>query len=187
MFGVDHDPGAQAIGHDSTGDLARRGPLQRFDHLEAVVIRQPDIKDQVHVVLRGIDVRDHGLNAGIGIRQQSRMIASHRFETIDRMPDPKQVDVALRDLRLKRRRIRSGQLQRIRHRGQHFTHAAHPATTDVRLAQQEIGDHAHHGQGDNHHDPGNTRSGFPVRAQDHADDHRNVQQERAGALPTRKR
>src|SRR5437773_9890107 len=91
MPGVDHDPRTEAVCHDSAGDFARRSPLQRSDYLEAVVIRQPNIKDQVHVILRGIDVRDERLNAGIGIRQQSSVVTTNGLKAINRMPNPEQV------------------------------------------------------------------------------------------------
>ena len=91
MLGVDHDPRTETVGHDPAGDFARRGPLQRSDHLEPVVVRQPNIKDQVHVILRGIDVRDQRLDAGIGIRQQSSVVTTHGLKTIHRMPDPEQL------------------------------------------------------------------------------------------------
>ena len=143
MLGVDHDRArAQVIGHGPTGHAARRRPLQRLDHLEAVVVRQPDVEEQMDVILRGIDVGDHGLDAGIGVRQQSRLLPPTGSKPLTECPTRNRWHVALRNLRLKRWRFCSGRLRDIRHRGQHLMHATHPATTDVRLAQQKIGDDA---------------------------------------------
>ena len=145
MLGVDHDPGTEAVCHDPAGDFARRSPLQRSDYLEAVVIRQPNIKDQVHVILRGIDVRDQRLNAGIGIRQQSSVVTTHGLETIHRMPHPEEVAVTFRNFRLQSWRIRSRRVGDTRHTGQHFTHAAHATTPNIRLTEEKIRDHTHDG------------------------------------------
>ena len=139
------DPRPKAIGHNPAGDLARRGPLQRFDHLETVVIRQPDIKDQVHVILRGIDVRDEGLNAGIGIRQQPSAIAAYRGKAIHGLPDAEQMLVTLRDLRMQSRRVRARRVVRSPAYRQHVTHPSHTPPTDIRLAEEKISDHTHDG------------------------------------------
>ena len=44
--------------------------------LQAVVVRQPDVKQDVHVILRGIDVRHHGVDHRIGIRRQMGLVAA---------------------------------------------------------------------------------------------------------------
>ena len=97
---VDHHPGPEGVSHDPTGDLPRRSSLQRFDDFEAIVVRQPNVKDQVHVILCGIDICDQGLNAGIRIRQQFPVIATDRFKTIHGVADAEKMRVTLRDLRL---------------------------------------------------------------------------------------
>ena len=100
MLRVDHDPGPETVSHHSAGHLARRSSLQRFDDLEPIVIRQPDVKDQMHVILSGIDVCDQGINASIGIRQQSPAVTTQGFKTVHRVADAEEMRVTLRDLRL---------------------------------------------------------------------------------------
>src|SRR5437870_3906656 len=58
MLGVDHDARSETVGHNPASDSARCRSLQRFDYLEPIVVRQPDIKDQVHVISGGIDIGD---------------------------------------------------------------------------------------------------------------------------------
>jgi hypothetical protein len=43
-------PRAQVVRHGAAGDAARRGAHQRLDHLAAVVVRQPDVEQQVDMV-----------------------------------------------------------------------------------------------------------------------------------------
>ena len=97
---VDRHPGPEGVSHDPAGDLPRRSSLQRFDDFEAIVVRQPNVKDQVHVILCGIDICDQGLNAGIRIRQQFPVVATDRFKTIHGVADTEQMRVTLWDLRL---------------------------------------------------------------------------------------
>ena len=76
---------------------------------------------------------------------RSRPVAAHGFEAVDRMADAEQVAVTFRDLRLQSWRIRSRRVGDTRHTGQHFTHAAHATTPNVRLTKEKVGDHTHDG------------------------------------------
>ena len=90
----------EAVSHHPAGDLPRRSPLQRFDHFEAIVVRQPNVEDQVHVIFCGIDVCDQGLDAGIGIRQQFPRLPPTGSKPFTDCADAEQMRITLWDLRL---------------------------------------------------------------------------------------
>ena len=102
--GFDHDARAQSVGHHPAGDMACSRPFQRLDHFESVVIRQPDVEGQMDMILRSINIRDHGLDGRVGIRQQARAVATHGLEAIDRMSEPEEGGVSLWNFRLQIRR-----------------------------------------------------------------------------------
>jgi hypothetical protein len=82
MWGFDHEARAQSIGHRPAGDLTRGGPFQCLDHFESVVIGQPDVKGQMDMILRSINICDHGLDGRVGICQQGRAVATDGLEAI---------------------------------------------------------------------------------------------------------
>src|SRR5439155_22148086 len=100
MWRLDHDVRAQSIGHHPADDLTRNSPLQCLDHFESVVIGQPDVKGQMDMIFRSINICDHGLDGRVGIWQQSRAVATHGLEAIDRISEPEEVSVSLWDFRL---------------------------------------------------------------------------------------
>src|SRR4030095_2794775 len=100
MWGFYHDARAQSVGHNPAGDMACSRPFQRLDHFESVVIRQPDIEGQMDMILRSIDICDHGLDGRVGIPQQTRAVATHGLEAIDRIAEPEEVGVSLWNSRL---------------------------------------------------------------------------------------
>ena len=178
VFGVDQDARAQAVGHRPAGDIACGGPFQRLDHLESVVVRQPDVEGQMDMILRGIDIRDHGLDGRVGIRQQARAVAAHGLEAIDRMADPEQGGVSLRNFRLKIWPIHSRGLGQVRHGGQHRAQATHTAAADTGFTEEDISQDADHRQNNHDHDPGHPRSRLPVWPQNDSRNHAEVDQEK---------
>src|SRR5437868_3158303 len=144
MLGVDHYPGAEGVSHDPAGDLPRRGSLQRFDHFEPIVVRQPNVKDQVDVILCGIDICYQGLNAGIRIRQQFPVVTTDGFETVDGVADAKEVRVTLWDLRSSICRAETRRIPDIRHASQHLPYAAHATAADVGLTEEKVRNHSEH-------------------------------------------
>ena len=136
------------------------------------------------MVLRGINICDHGRDGRVGIRQQARAVAAHRLEAIDRMAEPKQMGVGLGNFRLQIWGIHSGGFGDIRHRGQHRAHATYPPATDIGFTEQDVSDDADHGQNDNDYDPRYSRSWFPVRSQNSPGNHAKLDQE-VGPSPER--
>src|SRR5690242_15011637 len=99
MWGFDHDARAQSVRHHSAGDMACSRPFQSLDHFEAIVIRQPDVKNQMNMILRSINIRNNGLDGSIGIWQQAPAVATHGLEAIDRVSEPKEVGISLWNFR----------------------------------------------------------------------------------------
>src|SRR5262249_5282043 len=128
MLRVDHHPRPEGVSHDPAGDLPRRGSLQRFDNLESIIVRQPNVEDQMHVILCGIDICDQRLNAGIRIRQQFAVVTTDRFKTIHGVADAEKMRVTLWDLRLSDSRVETWRVRDIWHASQHVPSAAHPTT-----------------------------------------------------------
>jgi hypothetical protein len=155
MWGFDHDVRAQSIGHHPADDTACSRPFQRLDHFESVVIRQPDVKSQMDMILRSINICDHGLDGRVGIRQQGRAVATHGLEAIDRVSEPEEVGVSLWDFRLQIRRINSRGLGKVRHGGQHCVQATHAPAADTGFTEKDISQDADHGQNNHDNDPGN--------------------------------
>ena len=167
VFRADHDARTEPVRHGAAGDVARGGTLQRFDDLAAVRVRQPDVEQQVDVVLRGVDVGHHGVDGCVRVLQQVRPVAADRFKSVDRMPDPKQVRIAFRHVGLQILRVRSGSVGHVRHPREHLTHPRDAAPANVHLAEQDVGHDAHHRHGDNHDDPGDPRRRLAMRPQQH--------------------
>ena len=136
------------------------------------------------MILRGINIRDHGFDGRVGIRQQPRAVATYGIEAINRTSEPKEVSVKLRNFRLQIRFIHSRRFGDIRHRGQHLANAGHPPATDIGFTEQDVSDDADHGQNDNYHDPRHPRSRFPVRSQNSPGNHAKLDQE-VGPSPER--
>ena len=107
------------------------------------------------MVLGGINVRDHGLDGRVGIRQQARAVATHGLEAIDRVSEAEEVGVSLWDFRLQIRRIHSRRLGKVRHGGQHRAQATHTPAADTGFTQKDISQDADHGQNNDDNDPGN--------------------------------
>ena len=95
-----------------------------------------------------IDVCYNRVDCGIGIFHQARPISGHRIKTIDRFPCLKQVDNLL--------------------------HSGNSFTADVCFTQEEIRKYAHHRNGKNNPNPGDTGGGLPMRPQQHPDNERDL-------------
>ena len=107
------------------------------------------------MILSSIDIRDHGLDGRVGIRQQSRAVTTHGLEAIDRMAEPEEGGVSLRNLRLQIRRIHSRRSCEVRHGGQHRAQATYTPAADTGFTEEDISQDADHGQNNHDHDPGN--------------------------------
>ena len=94
MIGPDERPRTQIVDHGSACYAARRSPLQGLDNFPAVIVGQPDIKQDVNVFGRRIYVGHHRLNRGVRIRKQMRRVAADGPERADGMPKPKEISVA---------------------------------------------------------------------------------------------
>ena len=162
VFGVDHDARAQVVRHGPAGNAARRSPLQRLCHLETVVVRQPDVEQQVDVVLRRIDVGHHGGDGRIRILQQARPVTADGVEPVDRFSGLEQMYVALRHVGLQVRRVRFFRGGHIWQPRKDRAHPLHAASADVRFAQQDVRQDPQHRDGDNDHDPGDPRRRLPM-------------------------
>ena len=107
----------------------------------------------MHMVFRGINIRDHGLDGRVGIREQTCAVAAYGFETIDRMSKTEEVGVRLRNLRLQIRGIHSRSIGDIWHCGQNRASACHPAATDTGFAEEDVSQDADYGQQNHDYDP----------------------------------
>jgi hypothetical protein len=108
------------------------------------------------MILRRINIRDNGLDGGIGIWQQARAVATHGLEAIDRVSEPKKVGVSLWNFRFEIRRIHSRRLGKVRHRGQHCVQATYTPAADTCFTEKDISQDADHGQNNYDNDPGNS-------------------------------
>ena len=174
----------QAIGHHPAGHLAGGGPLQGFHDLEPIVVRQPDVESHVHVVLRRIDIADHRIDGGVGIRQQPRLIAAHRWIAADRLADPKERNVTLRQFRFQISRVRPGRLAGSRQLRQHLAHPIRPPPANARFAEEEIGDNTRHRQKAQRRHPRHAGRRFPMRPQDDSH-HEGEMEQKKKACPHR--
>jgi hypothetical protein len=157
---TDHDLRAEVVGHGPAGDASSRGALQRLDDLAAVVVRQPDVEEQMDVVLGGVDVRDHGVDGGVGVREQVGRVAADRAEPADRMPEVEEMLEALRDLGLEVCLIPGHSRRELRHAIEYAAQPGDPPTADVYFAKEQIGGHPRHRHSDNDDHPGDTRGGL---------------------------
>ena len=62
---LDHRPRTKTVGHRPARHTTGSGTLERLDNFAAVVIRQPDVKDQVNVIDSRINVGNHRVNRGV--------------------------------------------------------------------------------------------------------------------------
>ena len=99
VLGADQGARAEIVGHRPAGDAAAGGADQRLDDLAAVIVGQPDVEQQVDMVGGRVDVGDHRIDRGVGIRQQPGRIAADRPEAADRMAELEQAAVAVRHRR----------------------------------------------------------------------------------------
>ena len=129
------------------------------------------------MILRGIDIRDHGVDRYVGILEQVRAIAAHRLEAVDGTPEPEEVGVELRNVRLQISRIHSRSPGDIGHGGEHRMHATDPPASDAGFAEEEVSQDAHHRQNDDHHDPRHPRSRLPMRPQNDPGDRDEVDED----------
>ena len=141
--------------HCPADNFTRGGSLQGLDHFESIVIWQPNVRDQMDMILRSINVCDHGLNGRVGIWQQGRAVATHGLEAVDRVSEPEEVGVSLWNFRLQIRRIHSRGLGEVRHGGQHRAQATHTPAADTGFTEKDISQDADHGQNNHDNDPGN--------------------------------
>ena len=107
------------------------------------------------MILRSINICDHGLDGRVGIRQQARAITTHGLEAIDRIAEPEEVGVSLWNFRLQIRPIHSRGLGQVRHGGQHRAQATYTPAADTGFTEEDISQDADHGQNNHDHDPGN--------------------------------
>jgi hypothetical protein len=107
------------------------------------------------MILRSINVCDHGLDGRVGIRQQGRAVATHGLKAIDRVSEPEEVSVSLWNFRLQIRRIHSRDLGKVRHGSQHRAHATYTPAADTGFSEKDISQDTDHGQNNDDNDPGN--------------------------------
>ncbi len=141
---ADQETGAQVVGHGPAGDAATRGALECLGHLQAIVVGQPDIEHQMDVIAGGVDVGHHGVDGGIRARHQFPAVAAYGLKRADRAADPKQMPVAIRDLGGRLRCICPGRVFQSRHLGDDPLCDPDVTPSEVDLAEQQIGQDAHH-------------------------------------------
>src|SRR5882724_6190812 len=137
------------------------------------------------MILRSINICDHGLDGRVGIWQQSPAVATHGPKAIDRVSKPEEVGVSLWDFRLQIGRIHSRGLGKVRHGGKHCVQTAHTPAADTGFTEKDISQDADHGQNNYDNDPCNSRSRLPVRPQNDPRNHGKVDQEK-GSRPQRR-
>ena len=147
------------VDQGAAGHAAGGGAHQRFPHLAAVVVVQPDVEHQMHVFPRGVDVGDHRSDGGIRVGHQPRLVAGDRRVTGYRVADPKQIGIAGGadggiDVDRRSRQLGKGLLQ-----------PRDSLAADAGLPDQKISQRAEIGQGHDDGQPGGARLRQAVRAQ----------------------
>ena len=174
---VDERAGAEIVRHGPADDAASRRALQRLHHGAPAGVVEPDVEEHMDARAGGIDVLDHGGDGGGGIRQQLGPVSPHRQEMVHRLADAEQRDVALRDIRFRRRTGDALGRRQLRHRGAQLLHRLSP---EVHLAEQDVGDDAHHRRQRDHQHPGHARGGLAVRPEQGADDEDDLKAQMGG-------
>ena len=160
----DHFTRAQTVRHGSARDTACSSALQCLDHLAPVVVLQPDVKQQVDVLFRGVDVSHHGRDGRVRILHQLRIVAAHGFEAVDRFPDLEQMRIAFRHMNLQVFRFRSWSIAHIRQPGEDLSHPFHAASADIRFTQKDVSQEANNREGDDDQYPRDARSRLTMRS-----------------------
>jgi hypothetical protein len=122
------------------------------------------------VVTGGLDVSDHGVDRGIRISHQSSLVPSDRLESADRATNIEKWSVEFRNVCAQRRRVPTRCLAHLRHGREYAPQALGSSCADVGLDQQKICDDADDRQGQNDNNPGNTRGGIAMLAQQNPSD-----------------
>lgn len=149
MRGPDERARPEVVDHNTAGDAARGRSLHRLDHLAATVVGEPDVEEQVHMLLCCVDVGDQGVDRRVRIRQQPPGISADRPKAADGMAELEEIPVALGNDLFGAAALIFG------HPGQRFAHPRRPPPADVHLAKQQIGDDADHRQRADDYQPGN--------------------------------
>jgi hypothetical protein len=162
MLGADDSARAQVVGHGPTGHAAGSRTLQRLDDLDAVMVGQPDIEQHMDVIRCRIDVGHHRVDGCIGVRQEAGGIAAHRIKSTDRLPQPKEVPVRLRNDGRKVHRIAGGVRRNLRQAFEDGVQPLHTAAADVHLTQKQIGHDPHQREHAYDHHPSDSGRGVTM-------------------------
>ena len=117
--------------------------------------------------------------AVIGVRQEARGIAAHRMKSADRLTQPKEMPVTLRNDGRKVHRIASGMRRNLRQALKDGVQPLHTAAADVHLAQKQIGHDAHQREHAYDHHPSDSgrRVTMGPKQDSHDDRHLNQRDE----------
>ena len=87
--------------------------------------------------------------------KQASRVASDGIKPADRMPQAEQMLITLGHKSLEIRLVPRRGPGNVRHPRKHFSHAGHPSTADVDLAEENVGQDTDHGQRSNDCHPRN--------------------------------
>jgi hypothetical protein len=95
------------------------------------------------VISRGIDVCNHRVDRGVGVRQKARGVAAHRMEPTNRVAEEKKMAVVLGNGGCEVRGIRGAVAPNLSHAVEDCAQPLHAVAADVHLAQKQIGESPH--------------------------------------------
>ncbi len=156
---------SEVVHQGAAAHAARGGAAQGIGHAAAVAIVQPDIEEQVHAVLRRVDVGHDAGDGGVRVGHQFGAVAADRRVAADRCAEAEQRRVLVGRQRGVCRPAGGGFRT-----GQAAGDGAQPlgpSTADLGRAKQQIGQNAEVGKGHQHEQPGHPRLGLTMRAQQH--------------------
>ena len=142
-------------------------------HLQSALIRQPNIKQQMHMLCRRINIRHQIINHTGRIAGQIRSIPRHRRKTIDRLTNAKHLMKTLRNRVQNRSRNQIRHVRSLKPLNQtlaHLMHALRAFRPDIRLTQQHINHHTENRHSQNQQHPRDARGRLAIWAQHHPPD-----------------
>ena len=80
QFGFDQKMRAEIVDHRPAGYPAGDCALERFGHFPAVVVRHPNVEEQVNVIGGLFDIGHHRVDRGVRISHESGVVAADGFE-----------------------------------------------------------------------------------------------------------
>ena len=99
------------------------------------------------------------------------------LEAVDRIAEPEELGISVRNFRLQIWPVRSRDLCNVRHAGQYLAQASYTPAAETSFAQEDISQDADHRQNKEDNDPGNPQKRLPVRPQYDSRNHAEVDQE----------